>query len=137
MLTRTELIREFKALGVSPGDTLLVHSSFKSLGGVDGGPQAVIDTLLEVLTESGTLIMPNFNFDFCKGAPWDVRETPSHLGVITELVRKDPRKACLPSVSFASWSQADYLMAERYTSSYNKAVFGKLRKLEGRSWSSG
>ena len=34
-----DLTREFRELGVEPGDTLLVHSSYKSFGGVEGGPQ--------------------------------------------------------------------------------------------------
>ena len=91
MLTFDNLVEEFRAIGVEPGDALLVHSSYKSFGGVDGGPQTVIDALLDVLGEGGTLIMPAFNFDFCKGEPWNVNGTPSHMGIITELVRKDPR----------------------------------------------
>ena len=136
MLTQPTLTHEFQTLGVQPGDTLLVHSSYKALGGVEGGPQTVIDALLDVLSPTGTLIMPNFNFDFCKGMPWDVRETPSRMGAITELVRKDPRakRVFHPIYSFAIIGpQADYLTAERYTSSYGKnSVFGKLRELDGK-----
>lgn len=136
MLTQTDLSREFSTIGLRPGDTLLVHSSYKSFGGVDGGPQTVIDALLDVLTPEGTLIMPNFNFDFCKGAPWDVRETPSHMGAITEMVRKDPRakRVFHPIYSFAIiGKQAETLSAERYESSYGKnSVFGKLRELNGK-----
>src|SRR3990172_1035513 len=103
MIDQKTLIHEFRILGLTQGDTLLVHSSYKSLGGVEGGPQTVIDALLEVLTPTGTLIMPNFNFDFCKGAPWDVRSTPSKMGAITELVREDPRakRVFHPIYSFA------------------------------------
>ena len=130
------LIQEFKNNGLAAGDTLLVHSSYKSLGGVEGGPQTVIDALLEVLTPTGTLIMPNFNFDFCKGAPWDVRSTPSKMGAITELVREDPRakRVFHPIYSFAIIGKhAETLTAERYTSSYGaNSVFGRLRQLDGK-----
>ncbi len=136
MLTFDNLVTEFRAIGVAPGDTLLVHSSYKSFGGVEGGPQAVIDALLEVLTPEGTLIMPNFNFDFCKGKPWDVRETPSKMGYMTELVRKDPRakRVFHPIYSFAVIGKhAEFLTAEQYESSYGKnSVFGKLRELDGK-----
>ncbi len=136
MLTHIDLTREFAAGGLQPGDALLVHSSYKSFGGVDGGPQTVIDALLDVLTPEGTLIMPNFNFDFCKGEPWDVRETPSHMGIITELVRKDPRakRVFHPIYSFAIIGKhAGYFTAERYQSSYGEnSVFGKLRELNGK-----
>lgn len=136
MLTFDDLVREFTALGLEAGDTLLVHSSYKSFGGVEGGPQTVIDALLHVLGEEGTLVMPTFNFDFCKGKPWDVRNTPSHMGILTELVRKDPRSKRVfhPIYSFAIIGKhADFLTRERYKSSYGKrSVFAKLRQLDGK-----
>jgi aminopeptidase-like protein/aminoglycoside N3'-acetyltransferase len=91
MLTFENLVKEFRELGVTKGDVLFIHSSYKSFGGVDGGPQAVIDALLDVIGLEGTLIMPTFNYDFLKGVAWDFRTTPSQMGVLTELVRTDPR----------------------------------------------
>ncbi len=136
MLTFDQLTHEFQSLGVVRGDTLLVHSSYKSFGGVDGGPQTVIDALLHVLGDEGTLIMPTFNFDFCKGIPWNVNETPSHMGIITELVRKDPRSKRVfhPIYSFAIiGAQADFLTRQRYKSSYERdSLFGKLCQLDGK-----
>ncbi len=136
MLTFDDLKREFRELGVEQGDSLLVHSSYKSFGGVEGGPQTVIDALLDVLGEEGTLIMPTFNFDFCKGKPWDVRNTPSHMGILTELVRQDPRSKRVfhPIYSFAIIGRhADFLTRERYKSSYGEnSVFAKLRQLDGK-----
>ena len=38
-LTSKQLLSGFQNLGVKAGDTLLVHSSYKSLGEVDGGPR--------------------------------------------------------------------------------------------------
>ncbi len=91
MLTFDKLVQEFRELGVTKGDVLFIHSSYKAFGGVDGGPQTVIDALLDVIGPEGTLIMPTFNYDFLKGVPWDIRSTPSQMGVLTELVRTDPR----------------------------------------------
>ncbi len=136
MIGKSELIEGFQKAGVNLGDTLLVHSSYKSLGGVDGGPQAVIDALLTVLSPEGTLIMPTFNFNFNKGEPWDVRTTPSQMGVLTELVRLNPRakRVFHPFYSFAIIGKhADDLTRERYKSSYERSsVFGKLRDLDGK-----
>lgn len=136
MINRQELVSGFRTCGIGAGDTLLVHSSYKSLGGVEGGPQVVIDALLEVLTHSGTLIMPTFNFDFNKGAPWDVRNTPSQMGVLTEIVRCDPRakRVFHPFYSFAIIGKhAELLTQERYKSSYERnSLFGKLRDLDGK-----
>lgn len=136
MLTMAELVAGFKDIGLQADDTVLVHSSYKSLGGVEGGPQAVIDALLEVLGPQGTLVMPTFNFDFNKGQPWDVRSTPSQMGVLTELVRTDPRakRVFHPIYSFAVIGKyAEELTRERYKSSYErKSLFGKLRDLDGK-----
>ncbi len=136
MLNLETMTRAFRELGVQNGDVLLVHSSYKSLGEVEGGPQSVVDALLAALGPEGTLIMPCFNFDFNKGQPWDVRSTPSQMGVLTELVRKDPRarRVFHPIYSFAVIGKhAGMLGNLRYKSSYERnSVFGKLRDLDGK-----
>jgi aminoglycoside 3-N-acetyltransferase len=136
MIGKSELIEGFQNAGVAAGDTLLVHSSFKSLGGVEGGPQTVIDALLEVLSPEGTLIMPTFNFDFNQGKPWDVRKTRSKMGALTEVVRMDPRakRVFHPFYSFAILGKhAEMLGSLRYKSAYERnSVFGKLRDLDGK-----
>lgn len=138
MLTFEQLVDGFRKLGVAEGDTLLVHSSYKSFGEVDGGPATVNRALEAALGTDGdgTLIMPTFNFDFNKGAPWDVRTTPSKMGVLTELVRTDPRakRVFHPFYSFAILGRhAEMLGSLRYKSAYERdSVFGKLRDLDGK-----
>ena len=136
MLTFEKLVEEFRDLGVEEGDTLLVHSSYKSLGEVDGGPQTVVRALDAALDAEGTLIMPTFNFDFNKGIPWDVRKTRSKMGALTEVVRVDPRakRVFHPFYSFAILGKhAEALGNLRYKSSYERnSVFGKLRDLDGK-----
>jgi aminoglycoside 3-N-acetyltransferase len=136
MLTFHDLVSNFQDIGLQAGDTLLVHSSYKSFGGVGGGPQTVIDSLLAVLGDEGTLIMPTFNFDFCKGLPWDFRKTPSHMGAITNMVREHPdaKRVFHPIYSFSILGKhAVYLTKERYKSSFGvNSVFGKLRLLDGK-----
>ena len=136
MLTFDDLVHHFLELGVEAGDSLLVHSSYKAFGGVEGGPQTVIDSLLEVLGNEGTLIMPTFNFDFCKGTPWDVRSTPSQMGVITNMVREHPKakRVFHPIYSFSILGKnAEALTQDRYKSSFERnSLFGKLRDVDGK-----
>jgi len=136
MLSAGTLTSELKALGLERGDVVLVHSSYKSLGGVEGGPQTLLDTLLEILGRTGTLILPTFNFDFCKGSPFDVRTTPSHMGVLTELGRGHPqsRRVFHPIYSFAILGALrEELGSLRYQSSFGgESLFGKLRELDGK-----
>lgn len=69
-VTRAEIADAVRRLGVRRGDVLLVHSSLKSFGRVDGGPDAVIDAVLEAVGPEGHLIMPTFTR--CRVSP----ETP-------------------------------------------------------------
>lgn len=137
MINFDELISEFKRIGLKNGDVLLVHSSFKSFGGVDGGPQTVINALISVLGDEGTLIVPRFNFNFSTyGTPWDVRSTPSHMGIISEFVRKDSRsrKVFHPIYSFSIIGKhADELIKHRYKGGYSKdSIFNQLRVLDAK-----
>ena len=59
-LTRSDLAAGLAALGLKRGDVVLVHSSLSSLGQVEGGADAVVDAFLQVLGDSGTLLVPIF-----------------------------------------------------------------------------
>ena len=129
-LSEQDLAESFPALGLQPGDTVLVHSSYKSLGPVAGGPATVIAALERALGPAGTLIMPTFNFDFCRGETFDVRHTPSQMGAITELVRNDPRSRRVghPIYSFSVLgARAEEAAAISNISSYGPdSLFAKL-----------
>jgi aminoglycoside 3-N-acetyltransferase len=56
--TRASLAGDLAALGLSTGDTVLVHSSMKAIGWVPGGRVAVVQALLDVLGPDGTLVVP-------------------------------------------------------------------------------
>src|SRR5574341_1700407 len=131
MLTFEKLVEEFRELGVKAGDTLFIHSSYKSFGGVEGGPQTVMDALLDVIGPAGTLIMPTFNYDFLKGVSWDFRATPSQMGVLSELVRTDPRAKRLHHAIYsmsAIGKYADELAAHRSTDCFGETtIFKKFR----------
>jgi aminoglycoside 3-N-acetyltransferase len=91
---RSLLIRELRRAGVRAGDALIVHASMKSLGWVDGGPEAVVDALLEAVNATGaasggTLLMPAF-CDPPVDAIFDPRHTPSRVGLISEAFRRGP-----------------------------------------------
>jgi aminoglycoside 3-N-acetyltransferase len=136
MLTKEKLKEGFAGLGLKAGDIVLVHSSYKAFGEVDGGPQTVLDALLEILTPDGTLIMPTFNFNFNKGEPWDVNKTPSHMGILTEIARTRPdaRRVFHPFYSFAILGKLkDELTRVRYKDSYGmESIFMKLRELDAK-----
>lgn len=57
-LTVNRIAADLRALGVRPGGVLLVHTSFKAVGPVEGGPSGLIRALRAVLGDDGTLVMP-------------------------------------------------------------------------------
>lgn len=75
------------ALGIEKGDTLLVHSSLRSLGGVSA--ESVVRGLLDALGEEGTLVLPALSYLHCNpGKPeFDYAKTPSNVGALAEYFR--------------------------------------------------
>lgn len=57
MADRLSLASDLGRLGLSRGDLIMLHSSFKSLGPVDGGPEAVIDAVMDVVGPKGGMIV--------------------------------------------------------------------------------
>lgn len=105
MLTRAELSRQLRdAAGVRMGDILIVHSSFKSLGPVEGGPGTVVAALQDVLTDAGTLLMPVFTSPQPDGVFY-LKTSPSRTGAITEAFRTAPGvlRSRHPTHSVAAW----------------------------------
>ncbi len=85
-LTKQDIVQGLRELGVRPGMVLMVHSSLSAFGEVEGGAKTVIEALLEAIGPEGTLAMPTMSAD----AVFDVDNSPSVLGVITETFRKWP-----------------------------------------------
>lgn len=89
MVTCKDIVNSLRSLGISEGDTVLVHSSLKSFGRVENGADDVIDALLTVVGESGTVVMPTFVMkDFINAYKTWYMDKPSDTGYITEVFRK-------------------------------------------------
>ncbi|MCX7625397.1 MAG: AAC(3) family N-acetyltransferase [Candidatus Sumerlaeaceae bacterium] len=88
-LTRESLAEEFTRAGLRSGDSVILHSSLKSLGAVEGGAEAVVQALLDVIGETGHLLVPTFTYclPIWNIPPFDVRNSKSRVGAITEAVR--------------------------------------------------
>jgi aminoglycoside 3-N-acetyltransferase len=123
--TRKSLSAELAALGVAPGQLVMVHVSMRSLGFVVGGAVSLLDAMLDVLGPAGTLMMPAHSGDLSDPAGWsappvpaawvetvraamppfDPSRTPTWgLGVVPELFRTWPGvlRSAHPTVSIAA-----------------------------------
>ena len=57
-LNRIALTEQFKNNGLNQGDTILIHSSLRSFGQVEGRAFTVVRSLMDTIGEEGTLIVP-------------------------------------------------------------------------------
>ncbi|MCP5059370.1 MAG: hypothetical protein GY937_21920 [bacterium] len=57
LVARADISEQLRALGVRPGEPLMVHASLREVGPVEGGANAVLDGLLDSLGPVGTLLM--------------------------------------------------------------------------------
>lgn len=108
MYTRNSLQNDLKQAGILPADTLLVHSSMKSIGEVEGGADAVLDALMEYFRKDGLLVFPTLTYGLNKEHPtFYIRETPSQVGLLSNLFRMRPGvlRSLHPTHSVAAWGK--------------------------------
>jgi aminoglycoside 3-N-acetyltransferase len=55
--SRSQLADDLRALGVAPGDTVMLHASVRAIGEIAGGPDQIHLALKDALTAEGTLMM--------------------------------------------------------------------------------
>ncbi|WP_051759964.1 aminoglycoside N(3)-acetyltransferase [Herbidospora cretacea] len=127
-VTTGGLGEDLRALGVAPGQTLMVHSSMRSIGWVEGGAPSVVAALTGVLGPEGTLVVPVFTTANSDSSPWyhaategmsaeearrfrdemppfDPATTPSTgMGAVAEAVRLSPGavRSAHPQTSYAA-----------------------------------
>ena len=91
MWTRPRLTADLQRLGVETGDLLFIHSSYKSIGPVDGGAGTVVSALEDTVGTTGLVLMPSFNLvREDRQGTWDISSSPSTVGWLTEYFRRMP-----------------------------------------------
>lgn len=110
-ITQTDIVDSLRKLGLQPASGIVVHSSLKSFGRVEGGPGAVIAALMEVLTPAGTLLLPSFNHGepFEEGGPnlYDPTQTRTTNGAIPDAFWRLPGvfRSLDPTHPVAAWGR--------------------------------
>lgn len=143
--------------GVKKGQNIMVHTSLSSLGFVCGGPQMVIEALLEGVGVEGTIMMPTQswkNLDPTAGVHWEEPEewwqlirdnwpaydkniTPTNtMGAVAEMFRKweGTHRSDHPARSVAAWGKnAEYLTKDHDLSDIfgESSPLAKLYDLDG------
>ncbi|MEL6343550.1 MAG: AAC(3) family N-acetyltransferase [Myxococcota bacterium] len=121
--TRADLIAHMRDLGVEPGRDLMLHSSMRKVGFIDGGAAEFIEALREVIGPAATLLMPTYPMKvplleyMSDPTPFDMVEDRSYMGRITDTFRKLPgaKRSGHPTHSVAALGPG----AEDYTGTHH------------------
>ncbi|HIX56358.1 MAG TPA: AAC(3) family N-acetyltransferase [Candidatus Anaerobiospirillum pullistercoris] len=127
-------------VGINAGDDICVHTSLMRLGKILVKPNIFLGTfvaaLREVIGPDATLIMPTFTYSYCKQQVYDVRNSPSTMGILTEYYRKLPecQRTLDPIFSFAvSGKHADDYLHAKATSCFgSNCLYDLLTKRNGK-----
>jgi aminoglycoside N3'-acetyltransferase len=89
-VTTADLVDQLRSLGVRPGAVLLVHTSYRAVRPIDGGPSGVIESLRAAVGEDGTLVMPSWGDN--DDAPFEPASTAAapDLGVTADMFWRLP-----------------------------------------------
>ncbi len=102
MATVAAVEEQLRTLGVRPGTVLLVHTSFRAVRPVEGGPLGLIEALRRAIGPEGTLVMPTMTDG---ETPFDPRATPTvDMGITAETFWRQPGvvRSTHPGGSFAA-----------------------------------
>jgi len=77
-----DVAQQLRELGVQEGGVLLVHTSFRAVRPIEGGPLGLIQALCEALGPAGTLVMPSWSGN--DNEPFDptTAEASPDLGIV-------------------------------------------------------
>ncbi len=157
-IRKSEIVETLKDLGLKNGDAVMVHTSLSKMGYVCGGAQTVIEALIEVVGDEGTVLMPTQswkNLDPETGVHWDadksdwdsIREnwpaydkdlTPTNtMGAVAEMFRRWPGalRSDHPARSVAAWGKHAAYLTENHDLSNifgEGSPVGKLYELDGK-----
>lgn len=89
MLTKDNILSILECNGFKKSDTVMIHSSLKSIGEIEGGVNTLIETLKEYFSD-GLIIFPTHTWLFMKedNQILDLEEANSCVGALTNIALK-------------------------------------------------
>ncbi|MFH1824547.1 MAG: AAC(3) family N-acetyltransferase [Candidatus Firestonebacteria bacterium] len=136
-IKKQEIIKDLKKMGIKKRDVLFVHSSFKSIGVVEGGAETVVEALVECVGKEGIVIVPTLSFSFLGGYyAFNPKKTPSRVGEITNalLRRKDVFRSEHPthSISAVGKGAGELVTGHKGSTFAKESPYGKYVKLNAK-----
>lgn len=138
---RRELVATWRAAGIEDGNVVLVHSSLKPTilrcreKGMDCTPTDILESFIAAVGQKGTLLLPTFNINVQPLVRFDIRHSPSKMGIVTEIARQreDFLRTRHPVLSFAVHGRLarDFERCDDYTGIGHQSVFARLHVEDG------
>lgn len=109
-----QLLAHLRALGVTPGRTLIVHSSWRAHNGFKGKPADVVRVFKEAVGPDGLLVMTSMPYHnmssaqwLAKGKPMNVARSPSMMGLVSEVFRRSEgvERSLSPTHPLLAWGR--------------------------------
>jgi len=93
MYSKSDLIRHIKALGIKPTDTIMVHTSLKSIGVIEPEGKTTAEVCIDALREcvsEGLLLIPAHTWATVRneGQEFDVRTSLPNIGAVPTVAVK-------------------------------------------------
>ena len=121
MLTKESVFDCLSGLGIKPTDTVMIHTSMRAIGAVDGGCDGLIDFFRDYLSD-GLFLVPTHTWaNVNKKQPiYDVRSTEPCIGALPTVAafRKDGVRSLHPTHSVTAFG----VRAEEFVKGEEKAV---------------
>ena len=136
----SDFVDSLKSVGINRSDVIFVHSDISAFGKLCVFDREflfdiLIDAMKMAVGEDGTIIMPTFTYSFCKNQNFDITNSKSIVGVLTEHFRKQPAvcRTNHPIFSVAIWGKYKKQLLQTGKDSFDKdSIFWKLHHLNGK-----
>ena len=108
MYTKADLLQAIEEMGITKEDTVLIHSSMKAIGEVEGGAETVLDAFMEYLCD-GLLVLPAHTWGFINETfnVFDPKKEATCVGILPDLFlkRKGVVRSLHPTHSVAAYGK--------------------------------
>ena len=116
---KQQLKNQLESMGLKGGETILIHSSMKAIGVVNGGADTVLDVWMEYF-KNGLLLLPTHTWKTVNAdnPVYNPYTTPSCVGLLTNMFMKRDGviRSLHPTHSMSGYGKnaAEYLAGEEY-----------------------
>ena len=135
-INKNTIVKGLQNLHLMEGSLIMAHCSLSAFGFVAGGANTIIDAIMEVIGETGTLLVPTHTGSFSPEKAFDLHKSPSRVGAFTETLRlrQGALRSFHPTHSDVAFGKLAYELIKDHqntTAVGRLSPVGKLLSLEG------